>query len=145
MKTERTIFDAINEIVGWYSTLPADYNHVHELMHNRDQLAGYFYTLCAEVGELRIDWNRSQATRENNRLKLMHKFITQGQNVSKAEMNSKLNTQKELEIEKQAEGMYFGYKESIDAVREVLQAMNQRIAHARSEWEQMRFMKQSTT
>lgn len=144
-KKEHTVIDAINEIVGWYQCLPSGYNHIHDLMYNRDQLSGYFYTLCTEVGNLRREWNRAQATRENEKLKFQHKQMVKGDSYQKADVLARLNTSKEYELEKDAEGIYYGYRECIDAVKEVLQAMNQRIAHARAEWEQMQFTKRSST
>lgn len=131
------MIEEINQIIDWYSKLPVGYNDVNELMYVRQRLTGYLFSYANELGELRKSWNKSQSITENARVKIQARELHQG--IGKAEIFSKANTTKEYEIEKELEGAYYSHKENVEAIKEVLNSLNQSIAIARDEYSRKNF------
>jgi hypothetical protein len=126
------MIDEINQIIEWYATLPVGYNDVNELMYARQRLTGYLFNYATELGSLRKDWNKAQSVTENARSKIQARELHQG--IGKAEIFAKANTSREFKIEKELEGAYFSHRENVEAMKEVLNSLNQSIAIARDEF-----------
>jgi len=129
--------DQITEIVVWYRDLPSDFLGINELMHKRQQLAGYQVEYAAELGLARQIWSMSKAVYEKTKMQLRVKYKSEG--TSNADAISRANSIKELEEQQQAEAdfykMYYQYKSH----EEVLSAMNQQIATLREDLNRANF------
>lgn len=123
----------INEIVDWYVGLPSGYSNVTELINARQRLSGYLFNYTVLVGDLRKQYNSSQAIYEGDIVKWEMK--SSASSSTKAKLEAKANCSKLFTILKDAEGDYFSHKENCEAIKEVLNSMSQSIAFARKEWE----------
>lgn len=137
---QETVVDKINDIVKWYNELPKGYNNLTELMYNRQMLVTYFQRYAVEIGELKLQWKIAESERESERSRIEMKNID---TPTKATIIAKANTSHLLRIEKKAEGLYWRSKFNLDAVKEVISALNQDVAQAREDWKLQKFLNQT--
>ncbi|AHK11403.1 hypothetical protein F132_57 [Flavobacterium sp. phage 1/32] len=128
--------EKINGIVEWWLNLPADYNGLNDLMHKRQILSAHLYGLATDLSKARNSWSEAQAMLEEKKNKKRVEFskLPSSSN-QKADYQARANTAELFELEKRYEGLYFGMKHQYEAVIQVLEAMAQRIAILRREWE----------
>lgn len=131
--------EQILDIVAWYRDLPADYIDVNELMFARKNLAAYGATFSVEVGKARAEWKRATFRYEVTRNQKQIVFYTKQNNLGKADIYAKANTEELYEKSVEAENTYFELDYIFKALREVLGELNQRISYLREELKQDRF------
>lgn len=128
--------EKINGIVEWWLNIPADYNGLNDLMHKRQVLSAHLYGLATDLAKARTSWSEAQAMLEEKKNRKRVEFSKLPSNsTQKADYQARANTCELFELEKMAEGLYFGMKHQYEAVIQVLEAMAQRIAILRREWE----------
>lgn len=129
--------DEIISIVVWYRDLPSDYLGVNELMHKRQQLAGFQVEFATELGLARKIWSLSKAVYEKTKMQLRVKYKAQG--TGNAEAISRANSIKEFEAQQEAEGEYYKLYYTYKSHEEVLSAMSQQIATLREDLNRANF------
>ena len=129
--------ESVTKIVTWWSRLPPDFTGLNDVMHARQELSAYAFVMATDMATARNSWSMAQSELEKKKNQYRVKFKSHG--VTQADYEARANTANLFEIEKKFEGMYFGIKHQYDAVVQVLEAMAQRIAILRREWESKNF------
>ena len=129
-----TNLEQINEIVYWWLELPSDYKDLNELLYARQRLSGHLFLFAQELAQYRRDWSGSQAKIEKVKNQSRVKFMATDSSAQKADYKARANMAADYEQDKINEALYFGTKHVYDSVEQVLESMNQRIAHLREEW-----------
>lgn len=131
------VIKKVNNIVDWWARLPPDYTGLNDVMHARQELSAFSFVMATDMALARNSWSAAQSQLEKKKNQLRVKF--EGQGTTKADYQARANTADLYEMEKKFEGMYFGIKHQYDAVAQILEAMAQRIAILRREWESKNF------
>jgi len=128
-----TNVEEITEIAIWWQELPYDFNGLNDVMFNQQRLSGYLLSLANEIARQRKDLAKSRIAYEakKNEKRVQFGNTNAGQ---KADWMARANIKKEYEAEQMDEAIYYGLKDIYDATKEVLDAMQQRVAHLRAEW-----------
>lgn len=129
--------EKINKIVDWWARLPPDFTGLNDVMHARQELSAFSFVLATDMATARNSWSVAQSELEKKKNQYRVKFKSHG--VTLADYEARANTANLFEMEKNFEGMYFGIKHQYDAVAQILDAMAQRIAILRREWEMKNF------
>lgn len=121
----------IKKIVEWYRDLPRGYNDINELMHKRQRLSGYFYTLTEEMGLAKKIHLASETIleRKKTRIRVMH----QSSGVGRADNLSRFNTSDEHREVQEAQGEFSSLFYLYKSTAEVISTMSQHIAYLREE------------
>lgn len=133
-----TNLEQINEIVFWWIELQDDYKDLNELLYARQRLSGYLFSYANELAQARKDWSATTARIEKVKNQSRVKFL-QTSSAQQADYKARANMAGDYEQDKLNEAIYYGMKHIYDATAQVLDAMNQRIAHLREEWRLMNF------
>jgi len=131
---EKETFDKVIRIVNWWENLPSDFTGLNDVMHARQVLSAYLFGIATDLALARKSWGKSQSMLESKKSQLKVKFSAKVSS-TQAETQAKANTAKYFEMEKDFEAIYFGMKHQYDAIIQILEAMAQRIAILRREWE----------
>lgn len=129
-----TNIEQINEIVYWWIELTDDYKDLNELLYARQRLSGYLFSFANELAQMRKEWSASQSKIEKVKNQNRVRFLATDSSIQKADYKARANSASDFEEDKLNEALYFGSKHIYDATVQVLDAMNQRIAHLREEW-----------
>jgi hypothetical protein len=130
--------EKITNIVNWWGKLPPDFTGLNDVMHARQELSAFSFVLATDMAVARNSWGVAQSELEKKKNQLRVKF-EKDNGVTKADYQARANTSELFEMEKKFEAMYFGIKHQYDAITQVLDAMAQRIAILRREWESKNF------
>lgn len=132
------VIEKITQIVNWWGKLPPDFTGLNDVMHARQELSAYSFVLATDMATARTNWGVAKSELEKKKNQMRVRFEkTSG--VTKADYQARANTAELFEMEQKFEAMYFGIKHQYDAVVQVLEAMAQRIAILRREWESKNF------
>lgn len=135
---KETTLGKIERIVNWWEKLPPDYTGLNDVMHARQRLSSYLYAMATDLLTARKSWADAQTMLEGKTSQLKVKFMAKV-SATEAGIQAKANTSKLFEMEKKFEALYFGMKHQYDAIVQILEAMAQRIAILRREWEAKNF------
>lgn len=127
-------FKKILRIVNWWEGLRPDFTGLNDVMHARQVLSAHLFAMATDLSTARKSWAEAQVLLESKTNQLKVKFSLKT-NTTQAGVQAKANTLKEFEMEKNFEAIYFGMKHQYDAIVQILEAMSQRIAILRREWE----------
>jgi hypothetical protein len=130
----KSTLEEVQTIVQWWISLRVDFDALNLILHNRQKLSGYLFNLGTDLAEARNAWALAKSLHEKEKNQLRVKFSAKV-SATQADYQARANTASIYETEMKAEGLYFGMKHQYDAVIEVLEAMGQRIAVLRREWE----------
>lgn len=133
------IVKSINKIIGWYGRLSSDSADLDGVMYKRKQLVTYYYSLASEMGEARKNAKRKVGRYEIEKVEKQIDFLGSQKALTKAELYAKANTAKLKQEADDAEAEFEKLRYLFHAVKEVLSAMNQRIAQMREEWRKANF------
>ncbi len=125
------IYNEIKTIIDWYNKLPVDYTGLNELIHKRDRLATFYFTFSTELGNLEKSFYSVEAEYENEVNEMSAKLILENQELQKSKTIAKANNQNKLVLLKDAQGLMARSQYQFRAIKEVLSAMNQKIADLR--------------
>lgn len=129
-----TTFEKIQRIVNWWENLTPDYTGLNDVMHARQVLSAHLFTMATDMATARKSWADAQTMLENKTNQLKVKFGTKV-SATQAGVQARANTADLFDMEKNYEALYFGMKHQYDAIVQILEAMAQRIAILRREWE----------
>lgn len=129
------VTNEIEQIVFWYNRLPVDYNSINDLMYNRVQLVTLLFFYGSELGNVRKEWKRAEASTEIQRRKKTMEYIDAGQPISKANEFGKFSSLDDYALEKQYDGFYYSMRFVYDVAFEVLNTINQHISNLKKEQE----------
>lgn len=129
------VTNQIQRIVFWYNRLPVDYSGINELMYNRIQLSTLLFYYASELGNIRKEWKKAEATAEIMRRKKTMEYINAGQPISKANEYGKFSSLDEYALEKQFDGYYHSMRFVYESTMEVLNTINQNISNLKKEQE----------
>lgn len=129
-----TTFEKIERIVNWWESLTPDFTGLNDVMHARQVLSAHLFAMATDLSTARKSWAEAQTMLEAKKSQLKVKFGTKV-SATQAKVQAEANTAQLFEMEKTYEALYFGMKHQYDAVIQILEAMAQRIAILRREWE----------
>lgn len=127
------VIDEINEIIGWYRSLPMDYTGINEIMYQRVQMVTLLSYFATELGEYRVQWKNAEAETERVRRTYVKEYIDSGSTMSKAQEYGKFYSLEEYAVEKKYDGAFNSMKFFYETTNGIIDAMSQHISNLKRE------------
>ena len=134
MQDATEVLNEINKVVNWYKKQKSSYNDIDSLLYTRKHLSCWSFSLAEIVGEAYTLFKEYEYERkssfEKERLRIKK---TQSTSVADAEMQAAASSADMRKAENESEAIFKRLSLTLNATNEILQTLNQHIAHLRSE------------
>jgi len=129
---DNQLFFLISQDLNWYYE-NCKTPDINKLLSIRDHLAVMSYNLASIAADLKLDYNTNYYIRKIETARSKQGFIARGKSAAQSETDSIVAMSDHFKNELEAEANSYKVDLLLKQVNKILDAMNQRIAFARSE------------
>lgn len=129
------LIEDIGVIIGFYSSLGADFKDIDRLITGKRKLVGYSFRLSEFVGSALQDFKDASNARKHHNANARLKLVEDGNTGTKAELLAEKESWDYRVSEARTEAIYRKLKGFQDAVRDCISSITQDVSTLKAEFE----------